>query len=355
MKIIVVGDPVVSPELLEEAVVELNIKEKTTIKKIYWDSKDRQEFQRKALNIETNGPEAEAIPDELKTEIKDADILLVHFCPVTKELLSRGKKLKLIGTCRGGMEHIDVQAATERNIPVIHCIRNAEATSDFAIGLMFAETRNIARSFASIEKGEWRKEYVNSSYTTSFNEMTLGIVGLGHIGKLVARKAIGIGMKVIAFDPYVTEEQLKESRLAVTLLSQKELFSTADIISLHMRVTPETENSINQEFISLMKPTAYLINTSRAKVLVKEDLLQALQLKKIGGAALDVFWEEPISKDDPLLQLDNVTLTPHNAGNVIDALPKSPKLLVKVINNYWQNGKSDMVVNLRNLKGDMTL
>lgn len=350
MKIIVVGDPVVSIDLLSEAVEQLQAEE-ITVTEIYWHSKNRQEFQRKALNIEANGPEAESIPDELEKEIEDADVLLVHFCPVTRELINKGKKLKLIGTCRGGMEHIDVAAATEKNIPVIHCIRNAEATSDFAIGLMFAETRNIARSFAALKKGEWRKEYVNSSYTTSFNEMTLGIIGLGHIGKLVAKKAIGIGMKVVAFDPYVTKEQLEESHLHVELLSQEDVFSNSDIVSLHMRVTPETENSINKKLISLMKPTAYLINTSRAKVLVKEDLLDALQNRTIGGAALDVFWEEPLSEEDPFLQLDNVTLTPHNAGNVIDALPKSPKLLVKEINNFWKNKKSNMVVNLHKIEG----
>jgi len=243
-----------------------------------------------------------------------------------------------------------VAAATKRNIPVIHCIRNAEATSDFAIGLMFAETRNIARAHAAIKQGNWRKEYINNDYTTSMCEMTLGVVGLGHIGKLVAKKAAGIGMKVIAHDPYITQAVLDEAGLPIQLTDKEELFRTADIISLHLRLTPETENMVGEKLIGLMKSTAYLINTSRAGVLDKGALVEALKNRAIGGAALDVYWEEPVPAGDALLELDNLTMTPHNAGNVVDALPKSPLLLARTIKAFWETGKSDMVVNLRDIK-----
>ncbi|MCI9076715.1 MAG: 2-hydroxyacid dehydrogenase [Dorea sp.] len=352
MKIVVIGDIVVNCDLLAEAARLLPGGEHE-IREVEWKSETRQEFQKKALNLEKNGPAAEKVPEEAYEKIKDAEILLTHFCPVPEDLIQAGENLKLIGTCRGGMEHIDIEAATKRNIPVIHCIRNAECTSDFAVGLMFAETRNIARAHAAIQQGNWRKEYVNSSYTTSMCDMTVGVVGLGHIGKLVAKKCAGIGMNVIAYDPFVSQESMDEIGLPVKMTGQKELFATADIISLHMRVTPETKNSINRDLIGLMKPTAYLINTSRAGVLCKEALVEALQNKTIGGAAIDVFWEEPIPADDPLLALDNLTMTPHNAGNVVDALPKSPLLLAKTIKSFWENGKSDMVVNLRNI--DMKL
>jgi D-3-phosphoglycerate dehydrogenase len=350
MKIVVIGDIVVPLELLTEAAKTLGDLGQNTITPILWPAETRQEFQKKAQNLEKNGPTAEKVPDEAYRAIVDADILLTHFCPVPEDLIAAGKQLKLIGTCRGGMEHVDVAAATKRNIPVIHCIRNAEATSDFAIGLMFAETRNIARGHAALKQGEWRKKYVNGDYTTSMCEMTLGVVGLGHIGKLVAKKAAGIGMKVIAYDPYVKQEALDENGLPVKLVDQEELFRTADIVSLHLRLTPETENSIGKKLLSLMKSTAYLINTSRAGVLDKEALIDALRHKTIGGAALDVFWEEPIPAGDPLFELDNLTMTPHNAGNVVDALPKSPLLLARTIKAFWENGKSDMVVNLRDIK-----
>jgi D-3-phosphoglycerate dehydrogenase / 2-oxoglutarate reductase len=350
MKIVVIGDIVVPCKLLIEAAESLGETGRDTIVSILWPAETRQEFQRKAQNLEKNGPTAEKVPEEAYREIVDADVLLTHFCPVPEDLIAAGKQLKLIGTCRGGMEHVDVAAATRRNIPVIHCIRNAEATSDFAIGLMFAETRNIARAHAAIKQGIWRKDFVNSGYTTSMCEMTLGVVGLGHIGKLVAQKASGVGMKVIAYDPYVKQESLDEMGLSVTLVDQEELFRTSDIVSLHLRLTPETENCIGEKLIGLMKPTAYLINTSRAGVVDKLAFCKALQNKKIGGAALDVYWEEPIPEGDPLFELDNLTMTPHNAGNVVDALPKSPLLLARTIKAFWDTGKSDMVVNLRDLK-----
>lgn len=349
MKIVVVGDIVVPCELLEEAARSLGNSGENTIVSVFWPSETRQEFQRKAQNIEKHGPTAEKVPQEVYREVADAEILLTHFCPVPEDLIAAGKKLKLIGTCRGGMEHVDIDAATRRNIPVIHCIRNAEATSDFAIGLMFAETRNIARGHAALKQGNWRKEYINSSYTTSMCEMTLGIVGLGHIGKLVAKKATGLGMKVIAYDPYIKQETLRESGVPVKLVEQEELFQTADIITLHLRLTPETENCVGEKLIGMMKSTAYLINTSRAGVLDKEALIRALQNRTIGGAALDVYWEEPVSAGDPLLSLDNLTMTPHNAGNVVDALPKSPLLLARTIKAFWETGKSDMVVNLKKI------
>ena len=349
MKIVVVGDIVVPCELLEEAARSLGRPGENSVVPILWPSESRQEFQKKAQNIEKNGPMAEKVPQQVYREIGDADILLTHFCPVPEDLIAAGKKLRLIGTCRGGMEHVDVHAATEQNIPVIHCIRNAEATSDFAIGLMFAETRNIARAHAALKQGLWRKDYVNSGYTTSMCEMTLGVVGLGHIGKLVAQKAAGLGMKVIAFDPYVKQSALDEAGLPVQLVEQEELFRTADVVTLHLRLTPETKDCIGERLIGLMKPTAYLINTSRAGVLNRDALIHALQSRAIGGAALDVYWEEPIPEGDPLLSLDNLTMTPHNAGNVVDALPKSPLLLARTIKAFWETGKSDMVVNLKDI------
>lgn len=350
MKFLVIGDVVVSVDLLVEAVRSLD--PEAEIETAYWDTGVRGEFNKHSLNLEKNGPTAETPPADAFEKIADADVLLVHFCPVAEDLISAGKNLKLIGTCRGGMEHIDVTAATTKGIPVIHCIRNAECTSDFAVGLMFAETRNIARAHAALKQGVWRKDYINSGYTTSMCEMTLGLVGLGHIGKLVAKKCLGVGIRrVIAYDPYLKQEQLDTIGLDVQLVEEGTLFREADIVSLHMRLTPETRGCIDERLLSLMKPTAYLINTSRAGVLDREAFIKALQNKTIGGAALDVFWDEPIPEGDPLLGLDNLTMTPHTAGNVVDALPKSPLLLARKIREYWDAGKSDMVVNSEALKG----
>lgn len=349
MKVLVVGDAPVSEDLLAEAAAKLSINEPFTITKLHWGSDSRQEFQKRALNIEKNGPSVEVPPSELVRELEDTDFLFVHFCPLSAETISHGKKLQLIGTCRGGLEHIDIQAATAARIPVFHVIRNAEATSDFAIGLMFAETRNIARGHAALKNGEWRKEYPNAAYTSAIKDLVLGVVGFGNIGKLVAKKCLGLGMTVLVHDPFVKQADIDKLGINAKLVSQSELFQTADIVSLHLRLTPETEGIINKDLLGLMKPSAYLINTSRAGVVKKEDLIEALHNRSIGGAALDVFWDEPLSSDDPILKLDNLTFTPHLAGNVVDALPKSPKLLIDTINLYWEKGFSDMLVNAKDL------
>ena len=152
-------------------------------------------------------------------------------------------------------------------------------------------------------------------------------------------------MTVVAYDPYITQEKLNELGISIKLVDRDYLFAAADVVSLHLRATKETEGMINRDLIALMKPTAYLINTSRARVLDKEAFVDALANKRIGGGALDVFWDEPINADDPLMALDNLTMTPHIAGNVVDALPKSPKLLAAEINRYWETGKSDLIVN----------
>lgn len=346
VKIVVVGDKSIAPEVLEEAARGLNVGGEKIIKKLWWGSHIRSEMQQQLLKVEVNGPEAEPYAEGLLEEIVDADYLLSHLGTIPREVIEKAEKLKLIGACRGGMEMVDVKAAAEKGIKVMHVIRNAEAASDFAVGLMFAEARNIARSHAAVMQGSWRKEYVNSGYTTSMREMTAGIVGLGHIGKLTAQKLLGIGMKVCGYDPYVSQEALELAGLhEVNMISLEELFERADIVSLHMRVTPETEGMIDKTLLSRMKKTAYLINTSRAKVLNKEDFVGVLEKRQIGGAALDVFWDEPLSLEDPLLKLDNITMTSHMAGNVVDALPKSPFLLVRTINQYLETGKSDMLVN----------
>lgn len=346
VKIVVVGDCSIAPEKLEEAASALNVPGEKQIQSLFWGSHVRTEMQKQLLNVEVNGPDAEPFAEGLDTALADADYLLSHLGTIPGALIRNAKKLKLIGCCRGGMEMVDVASATEVGIPVVNVIRNAEATSDFTVGLMFAETRNIARSHAAIQQGAWRKDYVNTGYTKNMRDMTVGIVGLGHIGKLVAQKVHGLGMEVIGYDPYVSHDSLVSAGLGeISLLPLEELFAKADIVSLHMRVTPETEGMIGAELLSKMKPTAYLINAARAKVLEKDALVDVLERKCIGGAALDVFWDEPLSLDDPLLKLDNLTMTSHLGGNVVDALPKSPMLLARTINAYLKTGFCDTLVN----------
>lgn len=341
MKIVVVGDAGTSPDFFAEMAGQLSFENKEIVK-LKWNVK-MSEIQNKLLNIELNGPESEEPPEELMDEIKDAEVLLVHVCPVPRKIIEAGKNLKMIGLCRGGVENVDIKTASSKGIKIFHVVRNAEPVADFTLGLILSETRNIARSHQYIKSGLWEKEFSNSKFTTTLSEQKVGLVGLGNIGKLVARKLTALNMEVSGWDPFFDWDNLMD--IKIKRKSIEEIFSESDIISLHLRLTEQTENMINQDLISLMKPSAYLINTSRAGILEEKALIDALKHKKIAGAALDVFWEEPLPQGHILLKLENVTLTSHIAGDTVDAIPKSPKLLVKVINDYLKTGQNDFIVN----------
>jgi len=349
MKVIVVGDIYVAPEIMKEQAFRLEIKNDIHVVTYNWESRSKKIFRERAHNIELNGPEAETIPEMLYKEIEDADMILTHFCPIPERLIKKGKKLKLIGTCRGGLEHIAVDEATRKGIPVIHCIRNAIPVADFVLGLIIAETRNIARSHNNLMKGEWVKDYPNSSFTTNLEQLKIGILGLGYIGRIAAKKLNALHMEVWGSDPYVSQEDLNRDGLKIKKVDIESLFANCDVITLHLRLNEHTKNLVDKKLLGLMKNTAYLINTARAGIVKEEDLLESLKKKKIAGAALDVWWEEPIPADSEFLCLDNVTVTSHIAGDTVDAIPLSPKLLVEEINKYLRTGSNSMVVNLKDI------
>ena len=345
MKVVVIGDALVAAETLADAVRQMNLGADIEIQTFRWYSElSKEQFQEKVLLIERNGPEVFEIPTEILTAMPEAEYLFVHLAPVSKAMIEVAEKLKMIGTCRGGLEHIHVETMKVRGIPLIHVIRNAEPVADFTLGLMLAETRNIARAHRAIMEGKWDKDFANNPYKTILSNQIVGLIGLGYIGKLVAKRLNALKVKVMAYDPYVDEEKIKQQGLEVELKSLQEIFKAAHIISLHMRVTPETTRMINKDLLSLMRPDSYLINTARADILCKEDLLEFLQNKRIAGAALDVHWLEPIAKDDPFLNLDNVTLTTHIAADTVDAIPRAPYLLKNIVNDFLEKGYSDMQI-----------
>jgi D-3-phosphoglycerate dehydrogenase len=346
-KVVVVGDALVSAETLKEAAQQLKIPQPIEITSFNWHAElTKEEFQAQIKIIEQGGPTAVTIPEGILEAMADAEYLLVHIAPVSKEMLAAAPHLKMIGTCRGGLEHIDLETVSQRRIQLIHVIRNAEPVADFTVGLMYAATRNIALAHRQVMSGQWPKQFPNDLYKTTLANLKVGLIGLGYIGKLVVKRLNGLGVEVVAYDPYVDPEKIKNEGLKVTFVELEEAFKEADIISLHMRVTPDTTNMINESLISLMKPSSYLINTARPDILYKPAFVAALKARKIAGAALDVVWEEPIKADDPLLTLDNVTITSHIAGDTIDAIPRSPYLLRDVMNDYFDKGTSDMLIRL---------
>jgi D-3-phosphoglycerate dehydrogenase len=306
-----------------------------------WKLKDFDEFQGINLLIEQKGCEAYAIPEYIFENVKDADIIITEFCPVSKKMIDICKKLKVIGVMRAGYENINLDYANEKGVLVFNTVgRNADAVADFTIGLIISECRNIARGHCGLKKGIWKKEYSNSSYIPDLAGKTVGIIGFGEIGRKVAKRLTGFDTRLIAFDPFINSADY-----GVELVSLEYLMKVSDFITIHTRLTPETKHLINEKYLSMMKTTAYLINTSRAGIVDEKALYKVLKNNNIAGAAIDVFEKEPPGKNYPIVTLENVTITPHLAGSTKDSFLNSPKKLAKEIKKLWEKKESPMIVN----------
>lgn len=336
--VVVIGDPFVPADNLAAAAKGLMLESPVNIQRFDWQAeKSRSEFREVIKILEHDGPNGFELSSDILAAVSTAEYLLVHLAPVSQKLLAHAKKLKMIGTCRGGLEHIDLaEVKKSKELSVINVIRNAEPVADFTIGLMYATVRNIAASAIQVKNGDWPQNFPNDAYKTSFSNLKVGLVGLGHIGKIVAKRLTALGLEVSAYDAFAQQAALEQEGYQIKLKSLQEIFSDSDVVSLHLRVVPETINLIDQSLLQLMKPSAYLINTARPDIIKQEDLIECLTKKKIAGAGIDVLWEEPIAPDEPLLRLDNVVITSHIAGDTIGAIERSPQLLQKEMNKVLQ-------------------
>ena len=342
-KIVVVGDAYVSPDTMAEAAKKLPFPS-AEIVSLMWGTGDKEEFSQMQTELESKGPDAVPYPEGLDEAVSDADLLLIHFCPVPAGLIEKAPKLKAVGICRGGTENVAVSALTDRKIPLIHIIRNSEAVAEFALGMMLAETRNIARSHRQICEGKWGTDFCNTEYTSTLKNLTVGIIGLGNIGALLAEKLHALGVRVLGYDAYLPREVIEKMPVE-PIESMEEIFQKADVLSIHLRLTSENHGIIGKDLLGLMKPTAYLINVARAGLIEEKALLEALAEHRIAGAALDVFEQEPLPADHPFTRLDNVTLTPHIAGDTVDSIALSPYTLVDALCDYFENGNKKNICN----------
>ncbi|MGQ9781871.1 MAG: 2-hydroxyacid dehydrogenase [Nitrososphaeria archaeon] len=293
-------------------------------------------------------------PTQLEKEVSDAEVLIVNYAPITEEVIEAGRNLKLIGVTRGGVVNVDVEAATRRRIPVVNAPeRTVEAVADFTIGLMIAEARNIARAYHMLKTGNVLK--INPRLFgdaiiqgVELPGKTLGIIGFGRIGRAVATRAKAFGMRLLAYDPYVKEEDMEGC--GVEPRNMDALLKESDFVTIHVRLTKETEHMIGERELSRMKKTAYLINTSRGEVVDEKALYRALKERLIAGAALDVVEDEPISPTDPLLDIDNVTITPHIAGLTLEVPLKSAIIIADEVRKYFAGERLGRLVNKELLK-----
>jgi D-3-phosphoglycerate dehydrogenase len=295
--------------------------------------------------IEYHGVNAAPTLPALKKAIEDVNILCVHVASVNKEILEAAKKLELVAVMRGGYENADVPELEKRKIPLINSPwRSANAVADFTVGMMIAENKNIARSHKLLFDGVWEKNYVNQKYIHDMRKSTVGIIGFGYIGSRVAKRLSGFEAKVIAHDPFDLEGKAIKAA-GVPNVSLDELVATSDYVTIHMRLSDKTIKFMDAEKFAKMKPTAYFINMSRAGLADTDALVEVLRNKKIGGAAVDVFDEEPLPKDHPYLSLNNVTLTSHLAGTSADTMQTSVEIALEDLERYLKN---EPMVNVRN-------
>lgn len=234
---------------------------------------------------------------------------------MTREMLSGGPRLKVVGRAGVGVDNIDLNAATERGIAVLNSpAGNTVAAAELTVALILSVVRRVAEADRSMRAGKWERAKLRG---VQLKDRTLGLVGAGRIGGEVAVRCRAFGMKVIVYDPYLTAERADDLGLALTDLD--EVLRQGDIISLHVPLNDETRHLIDTAAISKMKPGAFVVNVSRGGVIDEEALARALVDGHLGGAALDVFESEPLSPESPLLDLPNVVLTPHLGASTVEA------------------------------------
>ncbi len=246
---------------------------------------------------------------------------------VTADVLEAAANLKVIARAGIGLDNVDVDAATRRGVMVVNAPQsNVISAAEQAMALMLAQARNIPRADEALRRGSWER---STWQGVELAGKTIGLVGLGRVGALVAQRSAGFGMRVIAFDPYVSSERAKEMGVDA-MPSLEALLVQADFVSIHLPRTPETEGLIGEHELSLMKPGARLVNTARGGIVDEAALVKSLESGHLGGAALDVFAEEPVT-ESPLFARDDVVLTPHLGASTKEAQDKAGTTVAEMV------------------------
>ncbi len=255
-------------------------------------------------------------PDALKEVIKDYDALVVRSATkVTSEIIQAAKKLKVVGRAGVGLDNVDLEAATQKGIIVMNTpAGNTISTAEHTFSMILALSRNIPQANASTKKGEWKR---SKFMGVEVYGKTLGIVGFGRIGSEVAKRALSFGMKILAYDPFLSAE-VAES-IGVEIAELKKVLQEADYITVHTPLTDETRHMISDKEFALMKKGVRVINCARGGIIDEAALVKALKELKVAGAAMDVFENEPLCAENELLKLDNVILTPHLGASTEEA------------------------------------
>jgi D-3-phosphoglycerate dehydrogenase len=279
--------------------------------------------------------------ETLADELPATDALIVRSATkVTADLLDKAPRLRVVGRAGVGVDNIDIDEATKRGVLVMSTPGGSSVSvAEHTFALLLALVRQVPKFDAAMREGRWEK----SSSGAEVRGKTLGLFGLGRIGSEVARRAVAFDMRVLAFDPYISESAAKE--LSVALVPMEQLLKESDFISLHMAVSPLTQNMINAQAIAMMKKGVRIVNAARGELINEADLAAALKNGQVAGAALDVFAEEP-PKNCPLIGLPNVITTPHIAGSTAEAQEELGTQVAVQVRDYLVEGVIRNAVNL---------
>lgn len=327
VRILAVGDHFVpSTAYLEAANARGDGRLRLVVAELGGDKESQHTIQQQTEN---HGIDSVEPPSELFQAIREAQVLVVHFAPVPRGLLERAAALELVVVARNGLENVDLDYAKHRGIGVVNVHgRNANAVAELAVGLMIAESRNLARAHTSVVTGGWRK-----SFPLPSRELTgrcFGLVGFGAVGICLAARLRGFDpSEILVYDPYA--DQTAVTDLGGKTADLETVLRRGDFISLQARLSAETQHLIDEEQLSWMKPDSYLINVGRSRLVNTQALCRALEQGRLAGAGLDVFDDEPLGEHDPLRSLDNVTLTTHFGGDTLDTNIRSAGLALEAV------------------------
>ncbi|GAB4319470.1 phosphoglycerate dehydrogenase [Pseudothermotoga elfii] len=277
--------------------------------------------------------------EDLSSVIGKVDALIVGTPKVTKGMLVNSR-LKIIAKHGVGIDNIDLEAATELGIPVtIAQGANTDSVAELVIGFIFSLARNIVSAHVDV----FQRHLWPNIVGTEIQGKTLGLLGFGSIAKEVAKRALCLGMNVVSYDPYVSEEEMQKA--GVTSVDFGEIFKISDFVSIHVPLNEKTRNLVGEAELKTMKRTAFLINTARGGIIEEKNLIRALKEKWIKGAALDVFNEEPLNPNSELFTCENVIMTPHMGAHTIEAIYRMNMMAAKAVVDFFEGRIPPHVVN----------
>ena len=281
-------------------------------------------------------------PEELLETIDQYEGIIVRSrTKVTKEVIEKAKNLKIIARAGVGVDNIDVNAATDQGILVVNAPQSTSITvAEHAMGLMLSLSRKIAIADASVKSGKWEK---SKFMGMELRNKTLGVIGMGRIGSQVVKRSKAFEMDVIVYDPYITEETAKELGVEITTLD--DLVQKADVMTIHVPLTPETKGLISKDELAKMKDNAIILNCARGGIIDEADLYEALKERPELKAGLDVFENEPL-ENSPLATLDNVVLTPHIAASTKEAQRDAAIIVAKEVKEVINGNTPSNVLNM---------